>query len=359
MRSIPTKRSARGALEAECVAYAADEEGRRLPVIDVGHPAFALDPSNAEIEERIEKAVAEMKARSRPGWSPRKALFAFMARRSVLVRGIAACAGAFLSGMATYRLKLGPANMDEWASPVDRALADSLPCWSARLRLRDASLLLAESCAAALAARPKGALHLINVAGGASMDSLNALMILRRSLPGELERRRILIRILDLDAAGPAFAGRALDALAKPGMPLAGLDARIELIAYDWGEPGALRELGREAGAEGAACAASSEGGLFEYAADEDIEANLRELAEGWAEGEAAVAGASRPPAWVGTVSRVDGRAAFLNGASGSSVRLRPLAELAAAASRVGYRITRTVDCPLSTGFRIKSERIP
>lgn len=362
MRSILTNRGARCAPKAEGVAYALDEEGRLLPVVDVGHPAFALDPPESEIRARVEKAVADAKAQVRPGWSPRKALFALMARRSVLVRGIASGRGTFVPGMATYRLKLGPENLGAWAAGLDRALADALPCWSARLRLRDASLLLAEACAAALAERPSGDLRLINVAGGAAMDSLNALMALRRSDPGALEGRRVVISVLDLDEEGPAFAERALAALMAEGMSLAGLDARIERVAYDWGDARALRALGRAAGAGGAACVASSEGGLFEYADDEDIAANLRELAEGWAEGAAsraagggsgAAAAASRPPAWIGTISRVDGAAAFLNGAAGSSVRLRPRSELDAAASLAGYRITRSRDCPLSACFEL------
>jgi hypothetical protein len=366
MRNNPANRPARGARRAEGLAYAADEEGRVLPVVDLAHPAFALDPSESEIEARIEKALAATKAQARPGWSPRRAIFAFMARRSILARGIASSAGTFVSGMAIYRLKLGPGNLGSWATPMDRALADALPCWSARLRLRDASLLLAGACAAAIAERPSGPLRMINLAGGAAMDSLNALMVLRRADPRALEGRRVLVSVLDLDDAGPAFASRALAALKAEGMPLSGVDARLERIAYDWKNSGALRDAGIAAGAEGAACVASSEGGLFEYAGDADIAANLRALAEGWAEAtvsrsapagtDAESAGPGRapgPPAWVGTISRVDGPAAFLNGAAGSSIRLRARAELEAAVADAGYRVMRSVDCPLSTSFEL------
>jgi|GEM_PF-1690415 len=360
MRRIPANRPARGAGRTEGVAYAADEEGRELAVVDVGHRAFRLDPSEAEIGERIEKALADVKEQTRGGWSLRKALFPILIRRSALGRGIVSSEGAFVSGMSIYRLKLGPGNLGSWATPMDRALADALPCYSARLRLRDSASLLAESCAAAIAARPGSALHLVNVAGGAAMDGINALMVLRRADPRALDGRRVLIRVLDLDDAGPAFAARALAALMAAGMPLEGVDARLERVAYDWSDAAALRDAGRLAGAEGAACVASSEGGLFEYASDADIVANLRALAEGWAEGAARSGpgggprgGAPRPPAWIGTLSRVDGPAAFLNGASGSSIRLRPRAELDAAVAEAGYRITRAIDCPLSTSFEL------
>jgi len=361
MRSIHSKRPERNALSAEDIAYAPDEEGRALPLIDIGHRAFSLDPSESEIRSRVEKALADTKAQAGRGWSPRKALFSLMAGRSILARGIASSRGTFVSGMSTYRLKLGAENLGAWASPIDRAIADSLPCYSARLRLRDVALLLAGACAAAIAERPRGPPRLINVAGGAAMDSLNALMVLFRADPSALEGRKVVISVLDLDEAGPAFASRALDAWRAEGMPLARLALRLERIAYDWRDAGALRELGRAACAEGAACVVSSEGGLFEYAADEDIAANLRGLAEGWAEGwtDGRAGGADvqarRPPVWIGTMSRVDGPAAFLNGASGSPVRLRPRAARETAAETVGYRLTRAVDCPLSTSFRLSA----
>jgi hypothetical protein len=343
MRRIPT----------EGIAFAPDEEGRVLPVIDIAHPAFRLDPTEAEIGKRIAAAAADVEKHVRPRWSPRKAIFALMARRSVLVRGVASRAGTFVSGMSIYRLKLGASNLGRWATPVDRAMADALPCWSARLRLRDVSLLVAEACADAIADRPAAPLLIVNVAGGAAMDSLNALMALRRADPGALEGRRVSILVLDADEAGPAFASRALAALRAEGMGLAGLDLRLERLAYDWGNPGALRDLGRAAAAEGAACVASSEGGLFEYASDADIGANLRALAEGFAEGAASVGEARRAPVWIGTISRADGPAAFLNGASGASVRLRARTDFEAAVGDAGYRVARSVDCPLSASVAL------
>jgi hypothetical protein len=60
---------------------------------------------------------------------------------------------------------------------------------------------------------------------------------------------------------------------------LCGINAGMEYIAYDWTWPQQLRILLRAIDALGAVVAVSSEGGLFEYAADEQILANLGVLA--------------------------------------------------------------------------------
>jgi hypothetical protein len=355
MRKVPRRIPVPPKSKKPGLAYAYDGEGLELPVIDLSHPAFALDPSEGEILSRVDAAIAEMRAFSSPSLRSRakRALFSLLSRRSVLVRSIGSSSGGYLGGLATYRVKLGPGNLGPgWAGAIDRSVADSLPCYSARLRLRDSASLLAEVAREALsAARPGAALALVNVAGGAAMDSLNALILLRSRDPAALEGRRLDIYVLDRDEAGPAFAARALGALMAEGLPLHGLDARLTYLPYDWSDAGALRDLAEELGRERAACALSSEGGLFEYAGDEAIAANLRAAAEGLSSG----CGSRSLPPWVGTISRVEGPAAFLNGASGAALRLRPRPELEAAVAAAGYRLTRTLDCPLSTVFSLGS----
>jgi hypothetical protein len=339
------------------IAYAFDEDGLELPVIDISHPAFALPPGEGETASRVAATIEYLKNRSKASALAHRYLLPLLARRSVLVSAITRSSGACVSGIATYRLKLGPGNLGSgWAGGIDRRIAESLPCYCARLRLRDAAAFLAEACAESAAARPGRPLRLINVAGGAAADSLNALMMLRRAEPTALEGRRLEIIILDRDEAGPAFARRALEALMAEGMPLAGLDAVLRFEAYDWSEPGLLGELGRMVGEEGAACALSSEGGLFDYGGDEDISANLRAFAEGLRAGAAKAPGAAggrSGAAWIGTLSRSDGPVAFLNRASGAAVRLRSRADLGTVAESAGYRLARAIDNPLSTTFRL------
>jgi len=123
-------------------------------------------------------------------------------------------------------------------------------------------------------------LHLINIAGGPAIDSLNTLMILNRA-HGDLLQRQIVVHVLDLDEAGPFFGNNALAALMADGAPLAGLDVVFDHRRYDWGEPAPLDALLRELGAANAIVAASSEGGLFEYGSDAAILANLETLQAG------------------------------------------------------------------------------
>src|SRR5262249_59657568 len=104
-----------------------------------------------------------------------------------------------------------------------------------RLRLQAAAGLLAESLVPALAARP-GPLHLLNIGGGPAIDSLNALLLLRRDHPERLAGRPVRIHVLDIDAEGPAFGARALAAVQAPGASLEGLDAGLAHVAYDWNE---------------------------------------------------------------------------------------------------------------------------
>lgn len=84
--------------------------------------------------------------------------------------------------------------------------------------------------------------------------------------------------MLDADAAGPHFGARALAALTAPGAPLGGVDAVLEHIPYDWADPQPLAAQLDRSRAERAVVAVSSEGGLFEYATDAQIVANLRVL---------------------------------------------------------------------------------
>src|SRR6201984_3064751 len=75
-------------------------------------------------------------------------------------------------------------------------------------------------------------------------------------------------------------SARALLALTAPGGPLHGLEAQFQHHAYDWNDTAPLARLLDGLAARGAIIAASSEGGLFEYGADDAIVANLTALAQ-------------------------------------------------------------------------------
>jgi hypothetical protein len=327
-------------------AYALGPEGLVLPVIDICHPAFALDPSKAELAARLEEACARMRDfAAMPGLERARAMESAM-RDSRLTAAIGAARGGYLGGMATYLLKLGPENLGPWATAADRELASTLPCYSARLRLRDSAKLLAAELKAALAAAGGKTLRLVGVAAGPAMELLNALMLARREGSPALEGRRVRLQVLDLDGEGPAFGERALRALMAEGQALSGLDLGFSSAAYDWDEPSALAGLlgaidpGREI------AVFSSEGGLFEYASDESISANLRAIA----------AAAPAGTAMAGTMSVAEEPARLFNQGSGTALRLRSLEELSGLCARSLWRLERVVDCPLSRSFLLRLE---
>lgn len=256
----------------EGVCHARTDRGRELPVLDVTHPAFALDVNRAELEEAAESMRGESSfflgavGTARPP--------AGTARR-------APGKARTRTGMATYVAKLGDqrgwSRLFLWMRPVSGALLAE----SVRLRAHGLPRLLAAGMVPALADRPEAPLDLVNIAGGAASDSLNALILLARDRPFLLAGRTVRIHVLDVDAAAPHFAARALAALRAPGAPLQRVDATLEHLPYDWDRPA---ELGRHLEAWRASnpvMAGSSEGGLLEYGSDEAVVENLRVLRAG------------------------------------------------------------------------------
>lgn len=267
------------------VCYAVSADGVELPVIDVTHPAFTLHLEGAELG-----ALRKRGAREHAEWERKPAflkrfILYFARRRSVLLRGLMEGKGSFLSGMNTYLMKLGPDNLGRgYAKPLDRKVAQGAGAVNVRLRLQNMARLLAEGLAPSLEAAGDGPVQLVNIAGGPAMDSLNALILLRKERPGLLDGRPLRILVLDADTAGPTFGSRALTALCDKNGPLEGLRVTFEHAPYDWTDPSRLRVLLGATGA-GATAAGSSEGGLFEYGSDEVISANLLALREHTPEG--------------------------------------------------------------------------
>ena len=158
------------------VCYAWTDDGLELPVIDVTHPAFAFEVGEAELSALIDQAVRSVNV------AP--AALQAAAQKSLLVRGMVESSGTYTSGMMTYLNKLGPDNLgDGYASPIDHQWAASLTPLTFRWRMRDVARLLADGLAPALAARPHRPVHMLNIGGGPAMDSLNALILLRKEHP--------------------------------------------------------------------------------------------------------------------------------------------------------------------------------
>jgi hypothetical protein len=263
------------------VCYAVTNEGVELPVIDVTHPEFALNLSPEEFAEQRRKFMVAV---GRGSWMPpflHRQLLRFLLRRSVLMQGIRKGRDRFLSGMNTYLLKLGPGNLGAgYIGRGDRQIAGSYPVLAVRLRLQETARMIAEGFAGPLSARPGAPLHLLNIGGGHTADSLNSLIVARAADARLLEGRRIVIHVLDLEADAPDFGRRALAALLAPGAPLYGLDVAFSHVRYNWGEPEVLRTVLMGLGAGDKVITFSTEGALFEYGSDADILSNLALIRE-------------------------------------------------------------------------------
>jgi hypothetical protein len=320
------------------VVYGVSADGLELPVIDITHPAFAIDVTPDALDAMADQFVREELRRERVPLFLRRLLLRFLFRRAMIGKALLGASGSFVPGMATYLMKLGPDNLGSYAAPMDRRLVAAFPPFATRVRLRDVAQLLAEGLAPALAARPGVPLHLINIAGGPSADSLNALIVLRARQPDTLASRRIHLTVLDQDTNGPLFAARALEALRAPGARLEGLDIVFRQIKYDWHDPDALRRTLDEMGVIDVIWAASSEGGLFDYGSDGAVVSNLQALAS--------VSGANAIVA--GSATRDDGPSLAVRRGAHVATVPRSLPAFEAIARRGGWVLDRAIAAPFS-----------
>ncbi len=337
-RPIAPAASARIAgLRGEGVLFARTGEGFELPIIDVGHPRFAVptDPGSAE-ELYAAFAEAERK-RARIPRLVMRFMIRSAAKRSRLMRSMFGVHHGYLDGLSTYVMKLGPDNLvPPYDEPMDLKLATSPHVKLLRLRMQQTATMLAEGLAGELGTAAAGSpLDLVNIGGGPAIDSLNTLMRLQRSHPALLDRP-IVIHVLDRDEAGPHFGKAVLEVLCMPGHPLAGRDIRLERMDYDWDRTGPLSDLLQQLAAQGGVVAVSSEGALFEYGSDAAIVANLRSL---HAAGVRLVAG---------SVTRDDETRRRMIEATGFRLVPRGIQGFAPLAEQAGFRIAETENAWLS-----------
>lgn len=328
------------------VCYAVTDDGLELPIIDITNPAFAFAISEAELSGLIDQFVRSLQLRAQGPTDIMQAL----AKQSILVRGFAESAGTYTTGMMTYLNKLGPDNLGAaWAGPIDRQWAAGLTPVTFRWRMRDLVRLLAESLTQAAARRPAAPVHLVNIGGGPAMDSLNALIVVQKEQPGLLAGRDITLHVLDLDSSGPNFGARALDALLAAGAPLDGLSVRFDAVKYDWTNPAVLRRLIDDCiDPDVDVAAGSTEGGLFEYASDQDIIANLEVLH----------AGTPTDFAMAGPVVRnaatMDPRLRVSENVPGApAIRYMGLDKFMTLATGAGWQLDRVLDGPMHQVVRL------
>ena len=314
-------------------------DGRRLPIIDIGHPAFAVSVSDAELEAQAETYERESGPLRELPPDMRAAL-----AQSTLGAAVMRSSGTYLAGLPTYVFKLGPEHLGAFDSPLDRRLAASFPALTLRIRLQDVVYQLAGGLRAALRdgdeSRP---LLLVNIAGGAAADSWNTLMHLRREQSGSLDARPITIAVLDGDSDGPAFGAAAVNVLQGPGAALNGLNLDYRHVAYDWSDAAGLERALNGLGARDAICGLSSEGGLFEYGSDADIASNLR----------AFLSASPHDAVVVGTVTHDGERARRLANRGGAATIPRSLAAFSQLASLGGWAVESAIERPFSRHVRL------
>jgi hypothetical protein len=274
-----TMRNEAIAERAPDLIFAKTREGLSLPVIDFTNPRFAV-PDTPESHARQRDAFLAWYAKQQR--LPKFIMRLFLkqaAKRSRLVHALFQADKGFLDSISTYVLKLGVDNLPPgFDTPVDKRVAASPHVALIRLRMYRVAKLLADALAPALSANINAPLHLINIAGGPALDSINALTLLRRA-GVVLENRRITIHVLDAQDDGPFFGANALRALMQSTAPLHGVDVDFQHQAYDWNTTEPLSQLVGRLMSQDGIVAASSEGGLFEYGSDAAIVANLQALA--------------------------------------------------------------------------------
>jgi hypothetical protein len=323
------------------VSYVMHASGIELPVLDVTHPAFAVDASPEHLADLLAESKRNVEGmQGWRGWIGRP-LLAFFLRRSVIGRGMLRAQGGFLDGTSTYLFKLGPENLGPWATPIDRKLCASLAGLNLRLRTQQVAEGLAQGLRPLLEERPGAALHLLDLAGGPCAASLNTVRLLQRDAPALLQARAIRIEVLDPDEIGPAFAAASLQAWCAPGGPLAGLDVTLTQGAYDWHAPEGLRPAFGRLPA-GAAVGLCSEGGLFDYGTDGGIRAHLELFREA----------GPRDLILAGSFSDAEGAAAHLRQASRNNVVVRTWEQLRSLLRGSGWVVRDEQRLPMSGVFR-------
>jgi hypothetical protein len=261
------------------MSYALTLNGVELPVLDVTHPLFTSSINEVKLKEMLrqsEKTADKTAAKfvKMPGY-----LKKFLAKRSFIMAELLQVDGnnAFLTGLSTLMLKLGPNLIGKGRKRfLDRLSSKGIGRIVLRMRVRDISHSLAKATIPLLKKSPGKGLCFVNIAGGAASDSFNVLFLIQKEDPALLKNRKIEINVLDIDNYGPTFAERCLAALKAPGGRFFGLDISFRHIHFDWNNPEKLEELLSVRKEWIQIC--SSEGGLFEYCSDEVITRNLNSL---------------------------------------------------------------------------------
>jgi hypothetical protein len=248
-----------------------------LPVLDITHPEFISSLDEDKLKKMLPYVERNAEKNADKFNNIPKSIKKYFARHSFAMAELLQTESSFASGISTLMMKLGPNLIGKGRNRFwDRQVTKGFGSLVIRMRARDISICQAQAAIPLLAESHGKDICFINIAGGSSCDSINALFLIQQEDPALLKNRRIEINVLDIDNDGPAFAERCIAALKAPGGRFNDLDISIRHIPYDWNHTGKLEELLSARKEWLQIC--SSEGGLFEYGSDDVISMNLSVL---------------------------------------------------------------------------------
>ncbi len=261
------------------ISYAFTENGIELPVLDVTHPLFMRSINDEKLGKMLNEIKLKGKERAESFNKIPAFIKNFIAKRSYIMAGfmLKDTEDTFLSGMSTLMMKFGPGLIGSGKRKFfDRLGSEAFGAILLRMRVRDICKLQSDILEIQLMKEKNRNLCFINIAGGAACDSINALITIVKKDPSLLNNREIEINVFDIDRFGPAFAKNCVESLKSTGNYFSGLNISFNHIYYNWNDTTVLKDflLTRKEWL----IIASSEGGLFEYASDEDIIRNLNIL---------------------------------------------------------------------------------
>jgi hypothetical protein len=258
------------------LSYTSTLNNVELPVLDITHPLFISSIDEVKLKKMLKEAEKNAEKTAEKFNNMPAFIKSFLAKRSFTMSELIQNKddNKYLSGVSTLMLKLGPGLIGKGKKRFfERLSSRGIGGIVLRMRVRDISYCQAKALIPVLKKHPEKNLCLINIAGGAASDSINALVLVLKENPALLHNKKIEINVLDIDLFGPGFAGKCITELNKPGGLFHGLDLTYRHIPYDWNNTEALEKIFSERKDWLQAC--SSEGGLFEYCTDEVIRKNL------------------------------------------------------------------------------------
>lgn len=334
------------------LAYTFTENGIELPVLDITHPQFIASIDEGRLADMSKESAKKVKALSEMSDDQKKTHREQMLRSFIFGRLFMKHPDDnFLNGMSTYIYKLGPHLIGGGEDrEMDRRISMGIGGVAIRMRIRDLCRLQTDALIPRLKLFPRKDLCFISIAGGAASDSINTLILILQENPTLLENRKIEINVLDIDTLSPHFARRCLEVFKMKTHPFSNLDIAFNHLGNDWKNTDGLIQL--LSNRKECIVMCTSEGGLFEYGADEDILRNLKALYD-HSPDDTRVAGT-----FIHDLEKVDPTVPAMTIAAHSGLRFLGLHGLSSLLEKTGWTLeTRQVKNPIYGIFTLRKNK--